>query len=248
MSIGKSSPVLGLLLLLVAIIALAIFFSASTPHSDLAQVQSSPSPFTPQPTSEPLGTVSSTSTSQSTQSPTQPSIRVTIIPAPTGSPPVYIQRYPLGPTFAALQAYMDYVYREQPGTVIAQSTSMTPIPFGISTAISLTGYIVTEVVMDRTVTRDVAVPGPERGTLQKQTRTFDRVWRVTVTGGPFLVSSMGWDVWLDNNVAGGGYQHSNSVTAIVFDRGLLQEGARIGLRLGRGEPTYLPETLHLGPP
>lgn len=199
MSIGKSTLVMGLLLLVVAIIAVAVFFSASTPHGDLAQAQSSPSPATPQPTSEPSGTASPISTSQPLQSPTQPSVQVTIIPNPTGSPPVYIQRYPLEPTFAALQAYMDHVYREQPGTVIAQSRSMTPIPFGFSVGISLTGYIVTEVVMDRTVTRDVAVPGPERGTLQKQTRTFDRVWRVTVTGGPFQVSSYGWDVWLDNN-------------------------------------------------
>ncbi len=34
MSIGKSTPLMGLLLLLLAIIALAIVFSAGTPHTD----------------------------------------------------------------------------------------------------------------------------------------------------------------------------------------------------------------------
>lgn len=161
---------------------------------------------------------------------------------------MYIQRYPLEPTFAATQAYLDHVIHEQAGTVIAQSTSMTPIPFGISTAISLTGYTVTEVVMDRTLTFDVTVPGPDRGRLQKQTRTFDRMWRVTVTGGPFRVSSLAWEVWLDDTIAGGSFEDSSSVTAIVFDRALLREGARIGIAIGQGEPVYLPETLHLGAP
>lgn len=257
MESGKLSSIVVALLLIAGVVVL---FTLSTPNRqsqlmNAAQTQTSPTPPEPQLTSSaepiPSATAAPTSATQPYYSPTtEPG--VTIMPSPTGSIPVFTPLRTPNPTevaIFALDKYLEYVKRQQPGTFIARRTLTTPITLGGATQpMTITGYTVEAVVMTSTVTHNVTVPGGALGSqehpLASEQRTFDRLWRVVIDGGPFSETNMGWFVWIEDKMAGGTFKRNGSLVAIVFDRELLREGARIGLGSGTNGPMYLPEPLH----
>ena len=178
-----------------------------------------------------------------------PTTTVIVIPTVTlGSDP-YVPFETPNPTQAAenqMKHYLNDVYYEQEGTVIAEGTNTTPVPHDTFNT-SLTSYKIIEVTLPTPVTWDVLVPAPGGERLQVQTRTFDKVWRIIVTGGPFWTANNSWYVWIDNTKVGRALEGRTSVATVVFDRALLREGARIGVGFGCC-PTYLPERLHINAP
>jgi hypothetical protein len=96
----------------------------------------------------------------------------------------------------------------------------------------------------------------------QRTGTFDKVWRLTVTGGPFRLVDYGtdagpiyWYIWLDDTLMGPGVEINGGMMTIVLDPTPLREGAAIGVGLamfpgsdGSSIGGYLPEKLHLVSP
>jgi hypothetical protein len=103
-----------------------------------------------------------------------------------------------------------------PGKVLAETQSA-----GSSGELKLTGYRVEEVTLPRSVTADV------RG----QQVTVDKVWRVTVTGGPFPVRAMPAVIWIDDQIVGYGIENEtlSQITALTFDSSLIRQGGVVSL-------------------
>jgi hypothetical protein len=168
-----------------------------------------------------------------------------ITPEPTSV--AYTPHATMNPTQVAgtqMAYYLNNVFYEQAGVSIARGTNTTPVPHEEINNLALLSYEITEVSLPVSVTWDLVVPNPETHMLEKQSVTFDKVWRLTVTGGPFVGGNNRWTVWLDDIGIGYGSEKENGLVAIIFDKTLLREGARIGVSYG-GNPTYLPELLHL---
>ena len=102
-------------------------------------------------------------------------------------------------------------------------------------------------VLTQTVTIRVRVPTTSVDDVQSEDRTFDRFWRVIVTGGTFRVMDTSLAIWLDDKVVNVGGVVEDGLMVILYDPSLLQDGARIGLSMDRGasSPMYLTETLQL---
>jgi hypothetical protein len=145
-----------------------------------------------------------------------------------------------------LASYVNHVFYRQPGQIIAQGTNTTPVPHN-EVNLVLRTYEIVEVTLPSPVSWEVWAPDEATQRLQLQTRTFDKVWRVVVIGGPFLGGNERWSIWIDNTAVGYGLEWEDTLTTVIFDRTLLREGARIGVGYG-GSPTYLPETLHISTP
>ena len=76
-----------------------------------------------------------------------------------------------------------------------------------------------------------------------------RGWRLTITGGPFVVRAMPAMVWIDNVLLGYGVESTDlqKISVITFERSLLRDGAAISISYGEDDParTELPERLAL---
>jgi hypothetical protein len=175
----------------------------------------------------------------------------TIYPDATGTPPTREPRGTPDPTRVARQAIYAYLmnaYFYQPGTVIAEG-SITPSPYSTPGYIrhEQLSYRVERVVLTQTVTFSVFVPTTTKKDVQLEQRTFDRFWRIIITGGTFRINSASRMIWLDDKIVSGGSVVEEGLMGIVHDPSLLQEGARIGISsdVGPGPPAYLIETLHL---
>lgn len=143
--------------------------------------------------------------------------------------------------------YLSDAFYSQAGTAIARGPNTTPVSAD-TLPISITTYIVEEVTLPSAVTWEVLVPNPTEHSLQVQTRTFDKFWRISVLGpGPFRIGNNFWRIWIDDNPVGNAVEAGDRVMTVIFDRALLREGARIGVGYG-GNPSYLPNTLHLNAP
>jgi hypothetical protein len=160
------------------------------------------------------------------------------------------------PTRAARQAifaYLTNAYYYQPGTVIAEG-SITPSPYSTPGYIrhEQLSYRVERVVLTQTVTFSVFVPTTSKKDVQLEQRTFDRFWRIIITGGTFRIDSTSRVIWLDDKIVSGGSVVEEGLMGIVHDPSLLQEGARISISSregpGPGPPGYLIEALHLDSP
>jgi len=211
MSIGKFSLTHVVVLLLLVIVPLALIFWASrqSTKSDNASARGA--------------SVVSTGTAVP---PTSPTPQGTRTPRLTELSPVVINLETAealgfnptpGPTARAKMEEGQLVKSlyTRPGVVIAQGTNSTP------TADGITSYRIEEVIMTGTATI----------TWLEERVTFDRFWRLTVTGPTFgtYFGSLRYTIWIDQNLLAHGNPRSvpGEVRALAFDRSLLPEGATI---------------------
>ena len=233
MRLGRFSSVLVVLLLLIMAAFLAVAMSRPKPELDVdvAQVQGSPTPMATQSAIPPP-------TSIETRPPgVTPTVLPTLHPPLTSIIP--------GPTMNATEVaetehvrYVSDILNFSPGTIIARSIG--PTPTGTARPI-ITGYEIKEVVLTSTITTEIRVPTLHSRQMHVETVTFDRFWRLTVLGGPFMAGNNSWYIWIDDTIVNKG------PSAVIFDRTLLREGARIGVSWGNSTLllTYLDETLHI---
>ncbi len=132
------------------------------------------------------------------------------------------------------------------GTVIAQGTNQTPTSHGLTT------YRVEEVAMTGTVSLTWGMPSRFNRGWDVQRVTFDRFWRLTVSG-PGIVplpttNSAESVIWINGNKVGGGKINGDTheVSTVVFDRSLLTEGGRIAVSSVDSVEfsQEVPETIH----
>lgn len=241
MNAVRFSPIMGMLLLLLIGVALALSFSANSPKTNLGQVPTSVATILPTiPVTIPVPTPVSTVVTATYE----------VIPTeviPTMGPEERQTREALfGPqlpytpaqaTAISAEAEMYQSLHTRVGTIVAQGTNTTPTgPLHLKT------YRLEEVLLPAPFTFTRHVTGRDV--------TVDRVWRLTVTGGPFEVRGASVSVYVDRTYVGVGGQSSNldAVTAFVFDGSVLSEGATISVSYSTGEAhTELPERLHFNP-
>lgn len=100
------------------------------------------------------------------------------------------------------------------------------------------------------VLEELNLPRPLRAEISGQSAETNRVWRLSVTGGPFVVRAMPALIWIDDTLVGVGVESPDltRVSVIIFDRTLLREGATISVAYGEHDPqrTDLSEKLKLG--
>jgi hypothetical protein len=135
------------------------------------------------------------------------------------------------------EAEMFFSLFRRAGTTIAVGTNT--IPTG---TFQLKTYRVEEVVL----------PGPTTFTeFTVGNITVDKVWRVTITGGPFYLGQQTLVLYIDGKIVASGYMSSPDAEGaqfILFGDAMLHEGATIGVGLSLGLPIVtLPETLHFEP-
>ena len=128
-----------------------------------------------------------------------------------------------------------YELHRLPGTVIAEGQNAQPAGhFQIKT------YRVEE----------LALPNPVTATVGGQPATVDRAWRLAVVGGPFPVRALPPVLWIDGVILGIGHESEDltEISAITFDRAVLNDGATIGLTYGFSpeNASELPEKLTIG--
>jgi len=96
---------------------------------------------------------------------------------------------------------------------------------------------------------EIALAGPMQVEIGGLKTEVNRGWRLTVTGGPFVVRAMPAMVFVDNVLLGFGVESADlkRISVITFDRSLLRDGAVISLSYGENDParTELPERLAL---
>lgn len=120
------------------------------------------------------------------------------------------------------------------GKLLAQGRNSQP-----AGELGLRSYLVEEVTLARPLQVEIAGLKSE----------VSRGWRLTITGGPFVVRAMPAMIWIDNVLLGYGVESVDlqKITVITFDRSLLRDGAAIALSYGESDParTELPERLAL---
>ena len=120
------------------------------------------------------------------------------------------------------------------GRVLAQGKNDQP-----AGELKLRTYLVEEVTTARPLQVEISGLKTE----------VSRGWRVTITGGPFVVRAMPAMIWIDNVLLGFGVESADlqKISVITFDRSLLRDGAAISLSYGENDParTELPERLAL---
>jgi len=123
-----------------------------------------------------------------------------------------------------------------PGKLLAQGKNDQP-----AGELKLRSYVVEEITLARSLQIEI-------GGIKTE---VSRGWRVTITGGPFVVRAMPAMVWVDNVLLGYGVESSDlqKISVITFDRSLLRDGAVIAVSYGENDParTELPERLTLAP-
>ena len=120
------------------------------------------------------------------------------------------------------------------GKVLAQGKNEQP-----AGELKLRSYLIEEVTLARPV--QVEISGLKTD--------VSRGWRLTITGGPFVVRAMPAMVWIDNILLGYGVESTDlqRISVITFDRSLLRDGAAVAISYGENDParTELPERLAL---
>jgi len=231
--------IVSLILLLALFAAAAFVINQTAPDKPIVALA-----VTPQPTILPTGAPTGLpSTPQPTASATGPVPGLTVVYVTRTGVPTSVPETP-NPTRVAemekLQLLIHYFF-EEPGTVIAEGINATPVP---DVPYHMLSYKVAEITLPQVMTHTYRVP--ISGTLQPQLMSFSRVWRLTITGGPFIPTDYGYQMYLDDIPVGDGVMENGGLTTIIFDPLLLREGARIGLSYGHYPPVYsLPERLHL---
>jgi hypothetical protein len=106
-----------------------------------------------------------------------------------------------------------------PGKLVSEAKSARP-----AGELKLTGHRVEEVQLPRSLLVEV----------HGQQLTVDRAWRVSVQGGPFPVRAMPAVIWIDDQIAGIGFENEtlSQITAITFDSSLIHDGAVVSLSYG----------------
>jgi hypothetical protein len=123
----------------------------------------------------------------------------------------------------------------RPGLIIAQGSNTTP-----TGTFQLKTYRVEE----------IELPGPTTFTdFTVGNITVDRVWRVTITGGPFHQGQQSLVLYIDGrSIATGTDSAVDGAEFILFGDAILHEGAMLGVSTSLGVPIItLPETLHFEP-
>jgi hypothetical protein len=107
------------------------------------------------------------------------------------------------------------------GRVLAQGKNEQP-----AGDLKLRTYLVEEVNLARPLQVEISGLKTE----------VSRGWRVTITGGPFVVRAMPAMVWIDNVLLGYGVESPDlqRISVITFERSLLRDGASIALSYGEG--------------
>lgn len=225
----RPNPTDWVFVLLAVLVALMFILLASSYQSELGQAEGVPPPV---PT-VPLPVITSASIPVSTTPTFAPATVTALVQAHLTAS---VEQY--GPSVPSpdeqVQEAEAIAYRSlytNPGTLIAQGSNTVP-----TGELNLLTYRIEQVTL----------PGPTTFTRLTvgRTITVDRAWRVTITGGPFPVDNSTMYYLLVNGrmvVQGGNRTHE--LVFLVFDRGLLKEGARLGVSPGG----TLPEALHFLP-
>ena len=120
------------------------------------------------------------------------------------------------------------------GRVLAQGKNDQP-----AGELKLRSYLVEEVSLARPLQVEISGLKTE----------VSRGWRLTISGGPFVVRAMPAMVWIDNIFLGYGVESTDlqRISVITFERSLLRDGAAIAVSYGENDParTELPERLAL---
>lgn len=123
---------------------------------------------------------------------------------------------------------------EMPGKLLSQGSNKEP-----TGAFKILSYILEELSLAR----------PLQTEIDGRTVEVSRAWRLSITGGPFVVRTPPALVWIDDKLVGvGAYSGDLSrISVIIFDQSLLREGATISLAYDKDDPqrTDLPEKLKL---
>ena len=125
--------------------------------------------------------------------------------------------------------------QRMPGRLLVQGSNREP-----AGELNLRSYVLEELTLQHPVRAEV------NGLAVETTRA----WRLSVTGGPFVVRAMPAMVWIDDKLAGFGAESADlsRVSVVFFDQALLKEGATISVSYGQNDPqrVELPEKLKLG--
>ena len=70
--------------------------------------------------------------------------------------------------------------------------------------------------------------------VQGRQSVVNKAWRVTINGGPFPVRALPAVVWIDDQIAGNGFENEtlSQITAITFDGSLIREGGVVSVSYG----------------
>jgi hypothetical protein len=189
-----------------------------------------------------LGNLRQTNTAPNPM-PTAPSSSITrtVVVALTRWPTPYSTPQ-LNPTEIA--AFRDIYNGTNTGTVIARGTNTTPV----ATSSPFISYEVREYILPVPVTMERGLPNAAGNDFELGLVTFQKMWILSVTGGPFYPGGNMYSIWLDDRLLGGAAGSLDQISVFIYDPQLLQEGAAIGVSWGSyppGEDYYLPERLHL---
>jgi hypothetical protein len=110
----------------------------------------------------------------------------------------------------------------------------------------LRGYRVEETTLPTALTCSVRVPRGE--VMVTETRTFDKFWRVVISGERlYYPTALPWYIWFDDTLVGTS-NAGKELIALVYDKTLLKEGATVGVSYGFPTPdATFSQKLHLTP-
>ena len=137
-----------------------------------------------------------------------------------------------------------------PGVVIAHSTNTNTTP--VATPAFLVSYEVREYTLPVPVTKEWRFPDVAGNDLELGLVTFQKMWILTVRGGPFYVGNNSYYIWLDDRLLDAAGNGLDAVSVFVYDPQQFIEGAEIRVTWGLYPPTEnnspLPERLHFNKP
>jgi len=96
---------------------------------------------------------------------------------------------------------------------------------------------------------EITPPAPIVGEADGQAVVLEKVWRVSIIGGPFDMRDAPAVIWIDDEPVGFGIESRDltTISTLIFDRRLLKSGARLALSYGidRERRNVLPETINM---
>ena len=96
---------------------------------------------------------------------------------------------------------------------------------------------------------EVTPPSPVQAVADGRAMLLEKVWRITITGGPFDLRDAPAVIWVDDEPVGVGVESPDlkSISTIIYDRSLLKAGASVALSYGSdpNDRTILPERIRM---
>jgi len=117
--------------------------------------------------------------------------------------------------------------------------TVTPVPTqeGVVDLYSLGGEVIAEAKLAEPATRygvssykieELSLPYPMAVAINGEMADVSKAWRITLTGGPFPVRSLGYYIWIDETSVPAA-EAPPGLVGFVFEPSMLREGAKIGV-------------------